>query len=229
MLSLAITVRDGALRVSRDITIRMDEDKPVSLLIENLLSHLEWPTEQLDGRPLIYHMRIERTGQVLSGHEQLGASGILDADIVVLGSVTDYAAFAERSAGATPSSREHALRQDTIAVRNEGFQGNGGQAKSIPIPLASIECHQPGSAPNVVHIGDGETIIGRSDECGVRVDDRAVSRKHARVLYEAPHFWLEDLGSANGTILDEHTVTRDLLHDGATIVVGSTRMVFRRH
>jgi len=49
---------------------------------------------------------------------------------------------------------------------------------------------------------DRETIVGRGPECGVRVDDDRVSRRHA-ALTPGPSGWtIADLGSKNGTLVD---------------------------
>lgn len=50
-------------------------------------------------------------------------------------------------------------------------------------------------------------FIGRGAECRVRFYDPLVSRKHARVYPEAGVWMIEDLGSRNGTLLDEKRIT----------------------
>ena len=52
-------------------------------------------------------------------------------------------------------------------------------------------------------IGD-EATIGRSSDCTVRLDDRAISGRHARLLFDAERdaYYLEDLESLNGTRVD---------------------------
>ncbi len=49
-------------------------------------------------------------------------------------------------------------------------------------------------------------FIGRGPECRVRFYDPLVSRKHARVYPEAGVWMVEDLGSRNGTLLDEKRI-----------------------
>jgi hypothetical protein len=51
-----------------------------------------------------------------------------------------------------------------------------------------------------------EFFIGRGAECRVRFYDPLVSRKHARVYPEAGVWMVEDLGSRNGTLLDEQRI-----------------------
>jgi two-component system, NtrC family, response regulator AtoC len=53
----------------------------------------------------------------------------------------------------------------------------------------------------------GEVVIGRTDGCDVRVDDRSLSRRHA-VLHVGPALEIEDLGSANGTRLRDADAPR---------------------
>ncbi len=46
----------------------------------------------------------------------------------------------------------------------------------------------------------GDVVIGRTEQCAVRIDDASVSRQHAR-LHVGPKLSVEDLGSANGTFV----------------------------
>ncbi len=61
-------------------------------------------------------------------------------------------------------------------------------------------------------------------------DDRHASRYHAWVTYEGDDFFLEDLGSTNGTRLNGELVDkRELLHSGDIIQIGETEMIFKLH
>src|SRR5258708_1888215 len=69
---------------------------------------------------------------------------------------------------------------------------------------------------------NGETtIIGRQPDAGVYLESLAVSRHHARVLCERGRYFVEDLGSSNGTFLNGTRVNgrvpiteRDILQIG---------------
>src|SRR5512132_3752836 len=77
-----------------------------------------------------------------------------------------------------------------------------------------------------VEIGDGLTI-GRTIENGVVVQDGGVSRKHAEVKCEGGVYTLQDLGSANGTMLNDQKITGiEVLRTGDVIVVGATGLEF---
>ncbi len=68
---------------------------------------------------------------------------------------------------------------------------------------------------------DGETLIGRGERCGVRVLDPRLSREHARIRVTAQRALIEDLGSANGVLVNGDRVAGQmLLKPGDTIVCG---------
>lgn len=70
------------------------------------------------------------------------------------------------------------------------------------------------------------TVLGRSKHCDVQVPDLNASRRHAEVRREGSAFWLVDLGSTNGTLLNGRRIERAPLEDGDVITLGSTEIVF---
>jgi hypothetical protein len=71
-------------------------------------------------------------------------------------------------------------------------------------------------------------VLGRSRTCDVHVADVNVSRRHAEIRQEGTAYWVVDLGSTNGTLLNGKRVDRERLHDGDTITLGSSDVVFGR-
>ncbi len=69
--------------------------------------------------------------------------------------------------------------------------------------------------------------IGRSRVNEILVDDTAVSAQHARIFPENGKHVLYDLGSTNGTFLNERKVSKAILKEGDTIKVGETQFLFR--
>ncbi len=53
-----------------------------------------------------------------------------------------------------------------------------------------------------------ETIFGRSDDCDVKLTEGHPSRRHAKVTVAADGVWVEDLGSVNGTFINDNEVTQ---------------------
>ncbi len=79
-----------------------------------------------------------------------------------------------------------------------------------------------GADPMVVSFSPDQPIfIGRSNQCLVRLDSSEVSSKHARMTFESGKFWIEDLGSTNGTFVNGQQVAgRVELQPGTPIIVG---------
>jgi len=63
-----------------------------------------------------------------------------------------------------------------------------------------------------------QTLVGRSDECDLKVTDGHPSRRHALLTVDARGLWVEDLGSANGTRVNGAPIAaRTLLNNGDTV------------
>jgi DNA-binding winged helix-turn-helix (wHTH) protein len=78
------------------------------------------------------------------------------------------------------------------------------------------------------HLSEGPNDVGRDPECAVSIDSPSVSRRHARVFVTSGAATIEDLGSKNGTYVNEQRVSDAVaVEDGDQIRVGSVTMVFR--
>jgi diguanylate cyclase (GGDEF)-like protein len=70
-------------------------------------------------------------------------------------------------------------------------------------------------------LGDGPLVIGRGEDCSLRIPDFSVSRKHACVEVRPDGYHVSDQGSTNGTFLNDLPVTDGRLHDGDYLRVGN--------
>jgi two-component system response regulator HydG len=68
----------------------------------------------------------------------------------------------------------------------------------------------------------GRVLVGQSPACTLRLDDRAVSRRHAALEPEAGTLHLYDLGSTNGTFVNGLRALDVVLSGGETIQLGAT-------
>ena len=75
-------------------------------------------------------------------------------------------------------------------------------------------------------IATPRAVLGRSRECELRLGDVNVSRRHAEVRHEGEAYWIVDLGSVNGTLVNGKRAARERLRDGDRITLGSTEIVF---
>ncbi len=71
-------------------------------------------------------------------------------------------------------------------------------------------------------------ILGRGTDCDLRLVDPGVSRHHAEIRVEDGEVVLVDLGSTNGTFVNDQPVRRIALSDGTRVTLGRTTLVFRR-
>src|SRR5678815_5178157 len=84
-----------------------------------------------------------------------------------------------------------------------------------------------GEAAETIPLTRLRTTIGRSARSDVCIPDAFASRLHAEVRKEGDSYWLQDLGSANGTRYNGNLVTIPLpLSNGGEIQIGETTIVF---
>lgn len=62
-----------------------------------------------------------------------------------------------------------------------------------------------------------EFFLGRGTDCRVRFFDPLISRRHARIFHEEGVWYIEDLGSRNGTHVDENRIERMALADSSVV------------
>ena len=75
-----------------------------------------------------------------------------------------------------------------------------------------------------------EIVIGRSSDLDMVLVEDMVSRKHAKISWHNDSLVIEDLGSTNGTFVNESPLaprTPTLLNDRTTIRVGNVKLFFR--
>jgi pSer/pThr/pTyr-binding forkhead associated (FHA) protein/tetratricopeptide (TPR) repeat protein len=84
-------------------------------------------------------------------------------------------------------------------------------------------------AANVTNydITDSEVAIGRSQKCHVVLEDKRSSRKHSIIRREGKKYFVKDLGSANGTLVNGERVVDYELSSGDVLQIGDTQFTFQ--
>lgn len=84
------------------------------------------------------------------------------------------------------------------------------------------------SENNSLSLSGGETVIGRGVTCSLRFNDPAISRKHARIIVQEEQALLEDLGTTNGTLLNDERISGTrILANGDRIAIGRRSFTVR--
>ena len=90
----------------------------------------------------------------------------------------------------------------------------------VTLQLTVLSGEQRGKAITIAH----PISIGSNRGCEVHLRDAAVSWNHARLWVENGEYFVEDLGSANGTWLNGNSVGRANVNVGDILTVGNTRL-----
>jgi pSer/pThr/pTyr-binding forkhead associated (FHA) protein len=98
-----------------------------------------------------------------------------------------------------------------------------------PRPPSQVVIHEPdGVKPRSMKLV-GSLDIGRSERCAIRLGDTYVSQMHARLYGDDGTWYVEDLGSTNGTFVNDRKVERTAeVHSGDVVKIGKTLLELRR-
>jgi diguanylate cyclase (GGDEF)-like protein len=77
-----------------------------------------------------------------------------------------------------------------------------------------------------ISLASGDVEAGRSSGCQIPIDQESVSRRHARIWWTGSSFKVKDLGSTNGTYVNDSQVSEQELRDGDLVKVGRTILKF---
>lgn len=72
-----------------------------------------------------------------------------------------------------------------------------------------------------------QTVIGRREDCDLRIPLGEISRKHCRFIKDGEELRVEDLGSSNGTYHNGQRIQEAVIAPGDTVQVGSIAFVIQ--
>ena len=132
------------------------------------------------------------------------------------------------------------------ALLREGTPDGGGEPQTATyrvgetgefIPVDVNDVVEALGAALVIRAGggrEGESFplqsdrlaIGRRPDSDIFLDDVTVSRDHALLVKRGSDFFLDDLGSLNGTYVNRHRIESERLADGDELQVGKYKLTF---
>ncbi len=99
--------------------------------------------------------------------------------------------------------------------------------KALPRDRCTLTMLQGPSPGSIQPVSGDELVLGRDEELPARIDDRGMSRRHARIHRLLGEWAVEDLGSTNGTFVNGQRVggVAKRLVDGDRIQLGETTVL----
>jgi hypothetical protein len=129
---------------------------------------------------------------------------------------------------------DEGMKRGDLLVGAELSEAPGPQTSESPGAVAPAA--RSGAAARLVLQGsneewtlDGERfVIGRISSSEIEIQDPGASRRHAEIRRDGDDYLVVDLGSTNGTLLNDAPVSESTLEDGDRITIGRTILEFRR-
>jgi pSer/pThr/pTyr-binding forkhead associated (FHA) protein len=106
------------------------------------------------------------------------------------------------------------------------LQNRGISLAARRIPPVNLTIQHEGGETSRRVFQQPEVLLGRGPACDLPLDDDAVSARQARLAYHHGQWWVEDLGSTNGTRLNQATLAAPtVLTSGDQIECGRTALI----
>jgi len=77
-----------------------------------------------------------------------------------------------------------------------------------------------------IDLKQGDMKIGRKPGCDILIDNLAISGEHANIFTVGEDSFIQDLGSTNGTFINNKKITKHHLKNGDAIVIGKHTLVY---
>ena len=112
--------------------------------------------------------------------------------------------------------------------RRSARKGGAAAEPAMPPGPSAVVVHSEGAKPRTVAVS-GNMVMGRAPECELALEDTFVSQQHARLFAKNGSWYVEDLGSTNGTFVnDQRLGAPAMVQPGDRVRVGTTIMELRR-
>ena len=95
-----------------------------------------------------------------------------------------------------------------------------------PTPVTVVQGSNTGISAD---LASAPVLIGRGNDAAIRLDDDYVSTRHARIVSSGDQWFVEDLGSTNGTYLGAQRITQPTaIGLGSQVRIGKTILELRK-
>jgi pSer/pThr/pTyr-binding forkhead associated (FHA) protein len=117
-------------------------------------------------------------------------------------------------------------REQRAAQRQQRKQRPSKPPRGTPTRVTVVDGPSAGES---VSLDEVPILIGRAGDAAIRLDDDYVSTRHARIGRAEDTFYVEDLGSTNGTYIGSQRITQaTALQLGTRVRVGKTTLELKK-
>ena len=118
------------------------------------------------------------------------------------------------------------VETDATGLHAASRAGGRGDVTGAFDPRLIVE-RAPGHTPGMEYdVGDG-AVMGRGDQAEIRLEDPFASSRHAKLTPQGGIVVIEDLGSTNGTYLNEELLSGPQpLHQGDRVRIGDSEFTY---
>ena len=112
------------------------------------------------------------------------------------------------------------------APRKPARAAKPGRRRGAPTHVLVVE---GGNAGERAELDEAPLLIGRGTDAAIRLDDDYVSTRHARIASSSDQWFVEDLGSTNGTYVGTARITQPTtISLGTQVRIGKTILELRK-
>jgi len=125
------------------------------------------------------------------------------------------------------AAREASRAQERRAAKaGKGRNAAPKPRRGDPTTVVIVE---GGNSGEVIPLAGAPLLIGRGNDAAIRLDDDYVSTRHARIASTGDQWYVEDLGSTNGTYVGPSRITQaTAISLGTQIRIGKTILELRK-
>lgn len=126
--------------------------------------------------------------------------------------------------GSHPPGAANAIAPDATGLHSASSLGPVDYTRRSPRLVVE---RAPGHDPGMIYDLDGDIVLGRGERAEIRLEDPFASSSHARIYEQGGALVIEDLGSTNGTYLNEELLeTARPLHPEDRVRIGDSEFAF---
>ena len=131
-----------------------------------------------------------------------------------------FGARVARQAGGAPGRQERRTKSQRSKAKP------ARPRRGVPTHVAILE---GGNKGETVSLDQAPLLIGRGNDAAIRLDDDYVSTRHARIASSGDQWFVEDLGSTNGTYVGSSRISQaTALQLGTQVRIGKTVLELRK-